>query len=175
MGCLKRGIRPLRAAPIACRRPYVTITLREAEHWPQRNSNVPAWLEAAEDMEHDVVVIRDTLKSDEPMDRSDPEASKDLHRRAGLYAGSMLNMGINNGPMWMAVAMDTPVVIVIPDLDSPQSGRWRYLRRNGMEPGNPNPWGAKHQRVVWGPDTKETILSAYREWRSADRHATIWT
>lgn len=156
---LASGIRPLRAEPVVGR--YVTITLRECEHWPTRNSNIGAWEEAAKTIRDDidVVVIRDETHAGEPLGEfaADETASTDLNRRAALYAGAALNLGVNNGPMWMAVAMDAPVLILKPtDATAPACSAEDYAA-GGVTPGNETPFGPR-QRIVWADDTATAII-----------------
>lgn len=76
---------------------YVTITLRQAPHWPTRNSNIETWTEVALAMRSaglNVKVIRDWHFS--RINEAD---------RAALYAGSQLNMGVSNGPLWVSLAL----------------------------------------------------------------------
>lgn len=163
MQAFASGCRPLRAEPEDRGGPYVTITLREAEHWPQRNSNVPEWLKAVPEIEKrgfEVVIIRDTAKAGETLRRAIPTAAIDIAHRARLYAGAALNLGVSNGPMWMAAAMDTPVAIFRPVSDAPACSE-KFFRKAGMEPGNPHPWNAAHQTVIWVEDTADTIMAAF--------------
>lgn len=166
ISAFKRGARPLRSRlPVEARKPYVTITLREAEHWPGRNSNLPEWLRAADEIEalgFEPIFIRDTCRADEPLERSDRLAALSLERRAQLYAGAALNLGVNNGPIWLACAMDTPVIVVKPTADAPKSATAAFLARSGMTPGQPHPWGAEHQTVIWAEDRAEIITAAVR-------------
>jgi hypothetical protein len=164
------GVRPLR--PYLKRTPIsrlVTITLREAEHWPERNSNVAAWLEAAIEIKrrgYDVVVIRDTLHGSDglPAVACDPRAPFDLHYRAELYASATVNLGVSNGPLWMALAMDLPVVMLRPvcersgGMASAQQFASCGIRRGGQMPGAPD-W----QRLVWTDDSSGEILAAFND------------
>lgn len=165
MQAFRRGCRPLRAPKTAWMdRPYVTITLREADHWPERNSNLDAWITAADHIEsrgYAVVFIRDTVKADEPFPLADRDAAIDLDHRASLYAGVFLNMGVNNGPMWLAAAMDTPVMIFKPISTVTKTTSSEFLAKAGMKPGELHPWGTKHQSVIWGQDTAEVIINAF--------------
>ena len=111
---INSGVRPLRARlEDWSRQPdLVTITLREASHWPSRNSNIKEWIKVAYTLKKlglRVVFIRDTLCADLPLGNlleTSPEASRDLYARAGLYRSAHVNLGVNNGPMWLAAAMD---------------------------------------------------------------------
>lgn len=95
----------------------MTITLREAEHWPERNSNVPEWLAAGKqiaDRGFDVIFVRDNFKIDEPLPGvgTFPAAARHLNSRADLYAMAACNMFVGNGPAWFALALDVPVLML---------------------------------------------------------------
>jgi len=101
--------RPLRpkVEPIKNDR-LVTITLRECEHWPERNSNLSEWANAARairDMGYEIQFIRDTTHADESIDDFwiNFEAARDLLVRASLYRSTFCNFFVNNGPAWLAL------------------------------------------------------------------------
>jgi hypothetical protein len=166
----RKGIRPLRPhGPIKPDSKLVTITLREAEHWPERNSQVSEWVVAGDQIEHmgfRVVFARDTLKAEKPLDDfalCSYSASVDLDARAQLYASALVNMGVSQGPLWMALAMDVPVLMLRPcheNLFGRTNGLEYFERcgipRDGQMPGAP-PW----QRFVWEDDTTGNIVRAF--------------
>lgn len=165
---MRRGIRPLRPKIPLPREPrLVTITLREAEHWPHRNSNVDAWAGAARALQargFDVVVLRDTLKSSEPLAglKIAPVASRDLERRATLYRQAACNLGISNGPLWFAMALDAPVLMLRPVSEGGvHAASLAYFRECGIEPGGQIPGAPPYQRLVWADDTAAEILRAF--------------
>lgn len=76
-------------------KPYVTITLREASHWPSRNSNRGAWERVAQWLEergYQVVWVPDAESPDANL------FSYDVDMRLALYERAVVNLGINNGP-----------------------------------------------------------------------------
>jgi hypothetical protein len=182
---LRHGIRPLRAPDIGNGRAQaflgkkmVTITLREAEHWPGRNSNVPAWLDAAADLErrgYDVVVIRDTHRVFEALPgwpAHSLEAALHLDWRALLYSAAVCNLGVSNGPMWFALALDAPVLMLRPTTDrANHTATDAYFRGCGIEPGGQIPGSPAHQRLAWAEDTTENILAAFDEFMAAQQPA----
>jgi hypothetical protein len=171
----RKGIRPLRFPGITAPDPkLVTITLREAEHWPERNSQVHEWMKASYQIEKlgfNVVFIRDTLRANVPL-RDDEnfmverrDAAFDLDKRAELYASAAVNMGVSQGPLWMALAMDVPVVMLRPACD--QLGMTHgseYLQRCGIPRGGQIPGAPKWQRLVWEDDTSANIVHAFTEY-----------
>jgi len=151
----------------------VTITLREAEHTPHRNSNLPEWLKLAkwlEDRGEKVIFVRDTAKADEPLPgwSTAPEASKQLHLRALLYSVAKANLFVSNGPMVFAYMGDRPWLVFNAIDDSPEakyhantSAGWREF--TGIDVGGQFPWSRPDQRLVWANDTFEVMRSAWLE------------
>lgn len=148
----------------------VTITLREATHWPHRNSNLGAWLRLASDLRaagERVVFIRDTERAFEPLGNfeTDPLASVDLVHRMARYETAKANLFIGNGPATLGVFSDKPWLqfVALEDDDSgylPNTAKfWRD--NHGIEPGGQYPWSRPDQRLVWAPDSYEQILTAF--------------
>ena len=181
---LARGIRPLRpwSGVDLIRKPIVTITLREADHWPERNSNVPEWLAAAGEIERQgyaVTIIRDTLRAGSDYIDNRPikhsvHAARNLMARAQVYRAAVCNLFVNNGPAWFALALDAPVLMLKPTVENlmPTCSA-EYFRACGIQ--NQIPWAPDHQRLVWAEDTTENILSAFCGFMGQDvrrhRHA----
>ena len=171
----KQGVRPLRPCEQLPRNPkLITITLRECEHWPERNSNVGEWLAAAEALNaygFDVIIVRDTRLSDAPLPSgytADKQASVNLHARAKLYASAALNMFVNGGPSAFALALDVPVLIVRPTVEGigaiygDEGFAAVGIVRGGQIPGAPD-----HQRLAWVDDTERNIVRAAIDFISA--------
>jgi hypothetical protein len=172
---LTAGCRPLRV-PLTPRRndKRVTITLREAEHWPTRNSTMAEWLVAAIEIRrrgYDVVIVRDTLQAgsrfgDFPCS---PQASTDLEARGRLYASSACNLFVNNGPAWFSIALDAPTLIVKLAVENAnRCASAAYCRRAGLIPGEQIPNSPSHQRLVWDDDRADVILNAFDAFMSAN-------
>lgn len=169
---LRRGSRPLRAPSVVSMHagPYVTFTLREASHHPKRNSRTADWVRAALEIEDRtgtrVVVIRDTLCAREPLEQvtTYPEASLDVMRRAALYAGAKLNVGISNGPMWLAVFLDAPVLMLRPTTNAAH-GCYddAFYARCGLPHGSSFPQNPPHQTLAWYDDTYDHIVRTVDE------------
>ena len=158
------GIRPLRVEPTPfIPEPYITMTLREAEHWPERNSKLTEWLKAAEKLMKwwTVVIVRDARKADEHLEgfRTFPEASHDLCLRAQLYCNAALNMGVNNGPMWFAMALDAPTAIMRPITETTCAAHTvEAMRRYGIREHHQMKGQPEHQRLAWFDDECEHIV-----------------
>lgn len=165
---MRKGIRPLKPPTVDAFNPHlVTITLREAEHWPLRNSNVPEWLAAAKELRiqgWQVVVVRDTLKFDEPLEDLDisPDASSNLIDRARLYQKSICNLFVNNGPAWFALALGVPVLIYRPVIEGVQYGCSKdYFSKCELPFGSQISNEPLNQRLVWVDDEAQNILDGF--------------
>lgn len=165
---MRKGVRPLDAGvPVAFEPELVTITLRECEHWPERNSNLQGWMSFARNARrkgYRVVVVRDTLKADEPFGEciTSPEASRDLHARARLYEAAVCNLFVNNGPAWLSLALDARTLIVKPTVEGagPCFGK-DYFRRCGIAPGGEIPGAPSWQKIAWATDLDINIWAAF--------------
>jgi hypothetical protein len=168
---LRAGIRPLVAdqSEWPGERPLVTITLREAEHWPERNSNLGEWLKAyhaIKAMGFDVVVIRDTVKNEETLAgiATNYRASWQLNHRAMMYRAAVANLGLNNGPLWFAMALDAPVLMFKPTVEGlNRSCSREYFRQCGIEPGGQYPNTPSYHRLAWEEDDAIAIIRAFKE------------
>ncbi len=145
-GCLGSPITNLQPNPT------VTMTLREADHWPERNSNVAEWLKAADRiaaMGFEVLLIRDRQEMD-------------IVTRAAIYQSAVVNMFVCNGPAFMAVACDAPVLMFKPtceDLGGLYSAR--HWAESGISPGGQIPGAGPHQNIVWDDDRADVIVNAF--------------
>jgi hypothetical protein len=150
----------------------VTITLREAEHWPHRNSAIGEWLRFASDLDkqgYRVVFVRDTAKADIPLEFATcPRASWDLLYRAALYERAVCNLMVANGPLALLVYGQKPWLLfkmlnqpTDPEYN-PASEEW-YRTFVGIEPRGQYPWSSKLQRIVWDTDSYSAIRAAWDE------------
>ncbi|MDO8616899.1 MAG: hypothetical protein Q7T33_14385 [Dehalococcoidia bacterium] len=157
---LRGGSRPLRGERLLKHEldsRLLTFTLREAEHHSLRNSRTAEWQDAASVLgmrgRGDVIILRDHRV--EPIE---------LAARAALYTRAALNIGISNGPMWMAIFMDAPVLMLRPTTNA-ASGCYddRFYARCGLPRGSQLPTSPPHQRLVWEEDTRENIVRGVEE------------
>ena len=176
--CMREGIRPLCSVEPWTQDPsLVTITLREAAHWPERNSNVQAWVEAAKRIEYlgfNVVVVRDTLHCD--ADEFLPEvvqsfqASTVLECRARLYRSAACNLVVNNGPAWFAIALDAPVLMLKPTVEGVmRTCSAAYFQECGIPPGGQIPGAPDYQQIAWQDDTADNIVAAFQKFMETCR------
>lgn len=149
----------------------ITITLREATHWPHRNSDVKAWTKFARYLQRQgehVVFVRDTAKADEPLDDFEtcPAASKDIDARMCLYENAKLNCYVSNGPSVMAWFTDKPFLCFTP----PEAETSEYVPNRpsfwkammGVEQGSQYPWFNPSQQIIWKRETFAEIKTAYK-------------
>lgn len=149
----------------------IVITLREALHWPHRNSNVMEWLKFADKLRSDgekVIFVRDTIKADEGFPEwgfpTLPLASRDLDIRFALYERARCNFFVDNGPMTLAWFGSSPFLAFVQcdPMTSylPNTPQW-WKRNHGIKVGEQFPWFLPHQRIIWGPDTFEAMCTAW--------------
>jgi len=134
--------------------PEVTITLRESEHWPERNSNVPQWLKAADritGMGFQVRIIRDDFHSRLSIDD-----------RAALYRAAVCNLFVCNGPAFLAFAIDAPLLMFRP-CNEFLGGTYSALHWEacGSPAGGQMPGSPSYQRIVWDTDDCDVIDRAF--------------
>lgn len=151
----------------------ITITLREAEHWPHRNSNMTAWMDFAtylRNRDERVIFVRDTAKAREPMPWAFeicPPASTDLHMRVALYERAKANLFVANGPSILAAFMEKPWLCFVPieDESSPyHANRPSFWRMHvGIDVGEQYPWSKPDQRLIWKRDDYQNIVKAWEE------------
>lgn len=163
--------------------PPVTITLREAEHTPQRNSNIDEWLKFARWLAkcgENIIFIRDTAKADEPLvcEFPDcPEASKNLHMRMALYEKAKANLFVSNGPVTLAQYSDRPWLMFHPKTNNNDSyigGTPAFWEEAQTIPvGSQLPWSRPDQKIVWEEPTFENLVSAWKKLECVDRKRTI--
>ena len=130
-----------------------TVTLRQQPvvHL-HRNSNMEAWLEFARRI--DALVIPDYVV--QPIE---------LHERMAIYAGAEMNFGVDNGPMSILSMTDYPM------MGFKYARNTKYLRTQGMEPGQRWPWCAKHHQMFWEDDDLANIWRRFEEWKNGQAAA----
>lgn len=152
--------------------PYVTITLREAEHWPERNSRIEDWIRFARYLQTNgekVIFVRDTAKARETIEgfETSPWASQDLVYRTALYQHAKANLFRSNGPAIMAVFSECPWLQFMDPVDEKSSfspnhpSFWTNCM--GITPPEQYPWSAPDQRFIWAPDTYDNLVAAWHE------------
>lgn len=142
---------------------FATITLRQASYWPSRNSNVPAWQEAARWLERRAIApvwIPDVEGTAPAGALAFDAAAYDLDLRLAAYEAAVVNLGVTNGPMTILHFTRLPHLIFKPiDPECPATGE-AHLRALGLRPGGQ--WVA-HGRLVWAVDDAPAIIGALSE------------
>lgn len=150
---------------------YVTITLRECSYHVSRNSNTAAWRQVARELRAQripVVVLRDAHQdnialSDDWGDVRWFPCARRLRLRAALYAGAAMNLGVNNGPMWLPLFLGAPVLMFKMLDDFSPCTDPGFFECAGLPVGSNWPNARAGQRLVWEPDAAETILRVFDE------------
>jgi hypothetical protein len=99
---------------------YMTITLRECSYGEERNSDRVEWWKVANDIKSlgaTPVIVPDTLGhalNDFP---NCVEAAWDIDIRCALYEGALLNLGVANGPMSLAILSKSKFIMADETLD----------------------------------------------------------
>jgi hypothetical protein len=148
-------------------KPYVSITLREAEYWPNRNSNIAAWSRAARflrDEGYVPVIVPDTNGRSRIHEGEEfSPAAWDVDLRMALYEGAVLNLFISNGPMALPMLAAKPcpyITFIIQDETSPATQK-EFLTANGLAVGEQ--W-SDHGLTLWEDDTPENVIRALNGW-----------
>jgi hypothetical protein len=161
--------------------PYITVTLREASHWPTRNSDLEAWTKFANDIKAQgerVIFVRDTEKAHEPIDgfEINSQASLSIQRRMQCYQHAKMNLFVANGPAMLATMSEVPWMLFLP-IENEDSGYApntpKFLRDNmGLDAGiGQYPWARPvDQKIIWGKDSYQNISRAWREFMAVQAY-----
>jgi len=139
---------------------YFTITLRDSIRNKFRDSNKEAWLEFADTLGKEVIVIPDVETG---------VLHLDLEYRMALYAGANMNYGVNNGPMALCYLSDAPYMSfnMLPDVPEGRALKEHMERDDFVN--KQFPWAHEKQRLFWQPDTIENLKEAQEEMFPARR------
>lgn len=135
-----------------------TVTLRNDYRIPEKNSNIPAWRQFAEEI--GAVVIEDY--DDIPMHP---------HDIMSLYAGADMNFGVNSGQFWMCALSPYPYMVFDTcdkgeHPDTAHRGTIKfYFVKYGVPIGGKWAWFNENQHVVWEPDTIDVLRKHFASWR----------
>jgi len=151
-------------------RPIITITLREAQHDSERNSNIQAWQEALEKLDHSqftFVILRDHSTLFSPCPLSGPsvvecnEAVMSLPFRAALYELAFLNVLTNGGPASLCYLNHRCNYLVFMEKGDFKN-RWypTFKFQHGVSEGMDLPHATPARKLCWSKDEPDTIVSA---------------
>ncbi|HLW46991.1 MAG TPA: hypothetical protein VKW09_04410 [bacterium] len=148
-------------------RRMVTITLRDYGYMTERNSDLGAWAAFARRLDPAVYLPVFVLDTERTLDPSPAffegfevfrEASWNVGLRMALYESSFVNLGVNNGPLFMAMLSERTRMLIFKMVTPsvPQTTE-DFMRQLGFPIGGQLPFATPHQRLVWEDDTLEVI------------------
>jgi hypothetical protein len=148
-------------------RRLVTITIRDYTFMPARNSNLEAWSQFArrlDPVKYFPVFVLDTERTLDPSPSAIVgfevfrEASWNAWLRMALYELSFLNLGVNNGPLFMCAhnARTRFLIFKILTPSVPQT-TVEFMTKLGFKIGGQLPFATPLQRLVWEDDTLQNI------------------
>lgn len=146
----------------------ITITIRQSPIKPGRNSQIEEWKKAAHWMVDQgwwPLFIPDTDGQQDfsPFDTY-ARAAVNVEERLALMGLSMLNLGVNNGPMEFIFWSRIPGLIFRYQDEKfiECSAAWHAKQKL---PVNSQPvWFTDQQRIVWKDDTEANITEAVKTW-----------
>lgn len=160
-------------AQFAGSRRLVTITLRHYAYGAGRNSDLDAWSGFARSLDpavYAVCFVPDTSQSTLPPDPRIaafahlPEAAWNVHLRMALYERAYANLGVNTGPMFLAIFAARANLLMLKVVEETVSqSTAAYARTLGYEPGRQPPILRAGQIWDWGPDTESAIKQGFAE------------
>lgn len=156
---------------------YVTLTLRQSKHFPERNVDMAEWARFCchlKDKGYSVITVPDTEHVldaekwsvrqawDLPSGIMHIPAALDQRLRMALYEGAAMNVCSSNGPAAMMFYSRAPVL----QFDQMRGGVFnaeKWTVGNGFPPGEQFPWSAPNQRMVWQNSDYETLVSEFEK------------
>jgi hypothetical protein len=145
----------------------ITISLREYDSLPARNSSLKDWAKFATGLNKDIyypVILRDTEKDFDPVPEELEgltifhEAVWNVELRVALYELSYLNMCVNNGPAALLYYhKNTRYLLLKFVVPSVYGCSEEYFTSKGLRTGKSFPWATPLQKIVWEDDTYEVI------------------
>jgi hypothetical protein len=134
-----RSIRPARTSGY-------TITLRNTQRSPGRNSDEKMWCDFGAEIRARVIADYD----DEPIH---------LHERMALYAGAKMNFFVSNGPGILCSLSEYPCMMFNTHHAAGS------LLADGMVIGEQYPWMLANQRAIWDEASSASIRKHFGYWR----------
>lgn len=159
--------------PVAGRR-AVTITLRQYEFMPRRNSNLVAWGKLAEFLEGEgfaPVFVPDADAAFDPLPdviKKFPvftDAAMNVELRMALYEAAWLNMLVNNGPFGCAAFSDSPYLMFKILTPGVRMTCQAYMKSLGYEIGVTPPFCSPFQKWVWEDDDLPVLMREFADMR----------
>lgn len=155
--------RSVRTAYEMLRRPVVTMTVRST-YLAERNSDRQAWEEARRFIEgggYAVVMLEDTRVA---LTRGQGFGELNLDLRAAMYQEAALNLQANNGAASLCWFSDRPYRMFGAGVPADE---WNGLFvKQGLPLGETWPWAASGQKLVYGRESRDSIIAEFEGWRS---------
>ena len=148
-------------------RKLITITLRDYSFMKARNSNIEAWIEFANRLDSTQFFPVFIVDTERTLDILPPEltafevfreASWNVWLRMSLYESSYLNLGINNGPLFMS-ALNNKTRLLIFKIVTPSVPQTteELISKIGFTIGGQLPFASRFQKLVWKDDTLDIL------------------
>ena len=144
-------------------RPLVTITIRDFDYQPKRNSNIADWVAFGGELRSEgfaVAVVPDMGRSLDSRAMGQfgdlpvlIEPAWHLIFRAALYEAAAVNLGVNTGPMalnWLNRRCKYISFKMV--LDDEQGSSIEFQRSLGLDPSEPFPFAKPHQVLCMDAD-----------------------
>ncbi len=157
------------ADQVAGERRLITITLRESDYHPERNSQINEWDDFIKDLDKEtyaVVVVRETAKAhDKPLFEGVPEsplAAIDVCFRTALYQQSFLTMHVLNGTAAAAIHAGVPLLMFNMVENRCHSSSAEFIRLNqGIGIGDQLPMFPVSQKYIWKKDSSDVLQKEF--------------
>ncbi len=172
IGVLRSSVQGLRyverwMAPRRHGRRVISVTLRDYAFMTARNSNIGAWTAFARHLNPAKYLPVFVLDTERTLDQVPAElrgfevfreASWNVGLRMALYESSYLNLGVNNGPLFLAAMNDRTRLLIFKMITPsvPQTTE-EFVRQEGFQIGGQLPFATPFQRLVWQDDVPEVI------------------
>jgi hypothetical protein len=157
-------------------RPIATITIRDFDYQPARNSDLAAWSAFAHDLQQvegmAVVLIPDTHRTLENLPEAFAglsvfiEPAWNIALRSALYEAGFVNLGVNTGPMalnWLNRSCRYITYKMV--VDEEPGATLDFQLSLGLDPRQPFPFAAPCQRLCVGPDNLFTLRQEFAHMR----------
>jgi hypothetical protein len=148
-------------------KPIVTLTTRDQDTDPDRNTNLKAWGDLHTWLETEgyrPILLNDSNRA---LARGQGFAELDPDLRLALYERAKINLIGNNGPQELLKFSDAPYLAFGQAL----TAGWRdhFRKYFHMEVGDQLPWARADQKLIYKADTFETLKHEFQTWAWAQQ------
>ena len=150
----------------------VTITLREHNYIPERNSNIEQWLRFADSVsdEYQIIFIPDAYNYSSPYREKIKEfevldtACWNIPIRAAIYEASWMNLGVVAGPLMVSLYLEKANTLFFYNIYSyPESYRKDIQNYYGDKEGEKRPYLRFNNHYVFMEDDFDNISSEFKK------------